>query len=57
MDMEPELYTSGVCSANECFIGQTAEVADAQWRVTFRGVLYSGRPEDVDHGDASDDQE
>ena len=57
MDMEPELYTSGVCSANQCPIGQTAEVVDAQWRVTFRGVPYLDRPEDVDHGDASDDQE
>ena len=38
-------------------MGQTAEVVDAQWRVTFPGVSYSGRPEDVDHGDASDDQE
>ena len=57
MASEPELYTSGVCSASECPIGQTAEVVDAQWRVTFRGVPYSDRPEDVDHGDASDDQE
>ena len=57
MGSEPELYTSGVCSANERPIGQTAEVVDAQWRVTFRGVPYSDRPEDVDHGDASDDQE
>ena len=57
MGSELELYTSGVCSANECFMGQTAEVVDAQWRLTFPGVSYSGRPEDVDHGDASDDQE